>query len=117
LPELARKPQAVRQVASELVRDLGSPFRELWEELVAEDGPRYASRIFAKVIEAIVEMGKPCVVERLKSRTAGLPILLSLRPPSCTRPHASMAVPLALQEIEVLSASVHDYDHLLGDAA
>lgn len=117
LPELARKPQAVRQVASELVRDLGSPFRELWEELVAEDGPRYASRIFAKVIEAIVEMGKACVVERLESRTAGLPILLALRPPTWIRPHASMAVPLALQDIEVHAASVHDYDHLLGGAA
>lgn len=87
------------------------------EELVAEDGPRYASRIFAKVIEAIVEMGKACVVDRLNSRTAGLPVSLSLRPPNWIRPHASMAVPLALQEIEVHSASVHDYDHLLGDAA
>lgn len=65
LPELARKPQAIRQVAGELVRDLGSPFRELWRELVDEDGPRYASRVFANVLEAVVELGRPTVVQRL----------------------------------------------------
>ena len=79
LPELARKPQAIRQIADELIRDLGQPFRQLWEELVDQDGPRYASRIFAKVIEAIVELGRACVVERLESRPPGLPVLIALK--------------------------------------
>src|SRR5205814_6809061 len=83
LPELARKPQAIRQVAGELIRDLGSPFGELWRELVDEDGPRYASRIFAKVLEAVVELGRPTVVQRLLAgRAAGVPVLLALRPPA-----------------------------------
>jgi hypothetical protein len=30
LPELAKKPQAVRQVAPELLEELGEPFRQLW---------------------------------------------------------------------------------------
>jgi transposase len=30
LPELARKPQAVRQVAPELIRELGKPYDQLW---------------------------------------------------------------------------------------
>lgn len=117
LPELARKPQAVRQVAAELIRDLGSPFRELWEELVDQDGPRHAARIFAKVIEAIVEFGRPCVVERLAARSSGFPVLLALRPAVPLDEHRSMAVPASLRGIEVHAASVYDYDALLGDAA
>jgi len=117
LPELARKPQAVRQVASELIRDLGSPFRELWQELVDEDGPRYASRVFAKVIEAIVDLGRSCVVERLAARVKGFPVLLALRPSVPLAEHKSMSVPSSLRDIEVHSASVCDYDALLGGAA
>ena len=117
LPELARKPQAVRQIASELIRDLGPPFRQLWEELVEEDGPRYASRVFAKVMQAIVELGRACVVERIESRPPGLPVLLALRPPTPTAKHPQMILPFALQDIEVYAASASDYDHLLGDAA
>lgn len=117
LPELARKPQAVRQVASELVRDLGSPFRELWQELVDEDGPRYASRVFAKVIEAIIDLGRSCIVERLAARPRGFPVLLALRPTVPLAEHKSMSVPSSLRDIEVHSASVCDYDALLGDAA
>lgn len=109
LPELARKPQAVRQVAVELIRDLGSPFRELWEELVDQDGPRHAARVFAKVIEAIVEFGRQCVVERLAGRPTGFPVLLALRPAVPLDEHRSMAVPSSLQGIEVHAASVYDY--------
>jgi transposase len=119
LPELARKPQAIRQVAGELVRDLGSPFRELWRELVDEDGPRYASRIFAKVLEAVVELGRPTVVQRLLAgRADGVPVLLALRPPSPPpRDLAASVVPIALQDIEVIANGVQHYDALLGDAA
>jgi len=117
LPELARKPQAVRQVANELVRDLGAPFRELWEELVEEDGPRHAARVFAKVIQAVVELGRPCVVERLAARPSGFPVLLALRPAVPLDKHQSMLVPEALQAIEVHAARVCEYDVLLGDVA
>jgi hypothetical protein len=119
LPELARKPQAVRQVAGELVRDLGSPFRELWQELVDEDGPRYASRSFAKVLEAVVELGRPIVVQRLHAARADhVPVLLALRPPAPPpRDLAASVVPTALQDVEVIASGVQHYDALLGDAA
>lgn len=119
LPELARKPQAVRQVAGELVRDLGSPFRELWRDLVDEDGPRYASRIFAKVLEAVVELGRPVVVQRLLAgRADGVPVMLALRPPAPPpRDLPASVVPGVLQDIEVIASGVQHYDALLGDAA
>lgn len=117
LPELARKPQAVRQIADDLVRDLGSPFRELWKELVDEGGARGASRIFAKVVEAIIELGRDCVAQRLASRLPGFPVLLALRPAVALKIHESMAVPLSLQNIEVHASAICDYDELLGGVA
>ena len=50
LPELARKPQAVRQVLPDLLRDLGAPFPAIWDQLHAAHGPRDAARLFAKVL-------------------------------------------------------------------
>lgn len=117
LPELARKPQAVRQVATELVRDLGSPFRELWKELVDEDGPRYACRIFAKVLEAVVDLGRGVVAQRLQAaKVEGVPVLLALRPAAPARNLSTVDVPIALQNIEVHASGVKQYDALLGGA-
>lgn len=117
LPELARKPQAVRQVAAELVRDLGSPFRELWQELVDQDGPRYACRIFAKVLEAVVELGRGVVVQRLQAAKAErVPVLLALRPAAPLGELPSFDMPVALQHIEVVASGVKQYDALLGGA-
>src|SRR5262245_44353845 len=45
LPELARKPQAVRQVLPDLLRDLGEPFPAVWAQLHAAHGPREAARL------------------------------------------------------------------------
>jgi hypothetical protein len=50
LPELARKPQAVRQVAPELVRELGSPYEKLWEILIGSHGSKEASRVLARIL-------------------------------------------------------------------
>jgi transposase len=43
LPELARKPQAVRQVAAELIRELGEPYDQLWRLLLETHGERQAA--------------------------------------------------------------------------
>lgn len=46
--ELRQKPQAVRQVAPELVGELGEPFDELWTLLQQTYGGKEAGRIFAR---------------------------------------------------------------------
>src|SRR5690606_29343776 len=47
LSELARKPQAVRQVLPDLLRDLGDPFPAVWAALHTAHPDREAARLFA----------------------------------------------------------------------
>ena len=62
LAELARKPQAVRQVLPDLLRDLGAPFPAIWDQLHAAHGPRDAARLFAKVLGQLDTHGATVVV-------------------------------------------------------
>jgi hypothetical protein len=116
LRELARKPQAVRQVAGELVRDLGEPFARVWHRLVDDHGPREAARAFARVLKAVEDLGEREVAERLRlALQSGEPILLALRPPS--PPPVAVAVedlPACLRDVEVATASLAEFDLLLG---
>ena len=57
LTELARKPQAVRQVLPDLLRDLGAPFPAIWDQLHGAHGPRDAARLFAKVLGQLDTQG------------------------------------------------------------
>ena len=59
LPELARKPQAVRQGAPELVAEMGEPFGRLWSMLVGRYGDREAARVLARVLGAVVGHDDP----------------------------------------------------------
>jgi transposase len=117
LPELAKKPQAVRQVADELVRDLGPPFDALWRHLSDERGPKQAARIFAHVLRSVVELGERVTAERVqRALETGEPLLLALRP---SEPAPSMmleALPSRLREIDVACGRAADYDRLLGGA-
>jgi len=117
LPELAKKPQAVRQVADELVRDLGPPFDALWRQLCDERGSKQAARIFAHVLRSVVELGERVTAERVqRALETGEPLLLSLRP---SEPAPSMALetlPSRLREIDVACGRAADYDRLLGGA-
>ena len=114
--ELARKPQAVRQVASELVRDLGAPFPAAWRALVDAHGPRDAARVFAKVLAHVEQRGLPqvaLVIER--ALAGGEPLLLALAPPPVEpRP---VEVPPRLRGVEVDAALAADYDALLRGGA
>ncbi len=65
LSELARKPQAVRQVLPDLLRDLGDPFPAIWDQLHAAHGPREAARLFAKVLGQLETHGAAVVVPAL----------------------------------------------------
>jgi transposase len=118
LPELARKPQAVRQVAPELMRDLGEPFSATWSRLVDQHGPKQAARIFAQVLQAVVDLGYSVVAERLEGALAdGTPVTLALRPPPAPQPSVALhCLPAGLQHLEVAAASAGDYDVLLGGA-
>jgi len=118
LPELAKKPQAVRQVADELIRDLGAPYDALWRQLVDERGPKQAARTFAHVLKSVVELGESITAERVRwALASGEPVLLALRPSDPAPPSVSVdALPSALREIEVATGCAADYDLLLGGA-
>lgn len=82
--EVSRKPQAVRQVASELLDELGEPFDELWALLKDTHGGWEAGRIFAHVLGAVVEHGQQKVGEALRPSRTG----------QCVRRRASVSLPL-----------------------
>jgi len=115
LRELARKPQAVRQVADELLRDLGAPYEALWRLLVDERGPKQAARVFAQVLAAIVDLGEAVVIARLHAALAsGEHVLLALRPPEPLPVGVAEAeLPSVLAGVEVAAGRAADYDALL----
>jgi hypothetical protein len=115
LPELARKPQAVRQVLPDLLRDLGAPFSAVWTHLQRAHSPREAARLFAKVLEQLDRHGAAVVVPALEAALAtGTPLLLALTA-SGTRAPAMVAdgLPASLRELEIDSGRAADYDQWL----
>src|SRR4029078_8049552 len=65
LPELARKPKAVRQALPDLLRDLGPPLPLVWTRLHDAYGSREAARRFAKILGALAISGAPVVIPAL----------------------------------------------------
>lgn len=113
--ELAKKPQAVRQVAAELIRDLGPSFGAAWRSLVDAHGPKQASRIFAKVLAHVETRGIDQVAATLDAALArSEPLLLALAPPPapCALV-ASDGLPAALRGVDVAAGCAADYDTLL----
>ena len=117
LAELARKPQAVRQVLPDLLRDLGEPFPAIWAQLHGAHGPREAARHFAKVLGQLETHGAAVVVPALRVALAtGVPLLLALTPAPVRV--AIDALPATLREVDVASGCAADYDAwLLGGVA
>jgi len=117
--DLAHKPQAVRQVAAELVRDLGEPFPAAWRTLVDVHGPRQAARIFAKVLGHIETRGLVSVARSIEEALdRGEPLLLALAPVPSSSPALSLAaLPHSLSSFEVESGRAADYDLLLTGGA
>jgi transposase len=119
LAELAKKPQALRQVAPELMRDLGAPFTTAWSSLCEQKGSIEAARAFAKVLQVVVELGIDEAAKRLtRALEAKEPILLALRPE--VDPPASVAaeaIPASLRDVEIESPSLRDFDLALGGVA
>src|SRR5215204_6621040 len=110
LSELARKPQAVRQVLPDLLRDLGAPFPAIWDQLHAAHGPRDAARLFAKVLGQLDTYGAALVVPALtQALVSGTPLLLALTPARSPLTQVAMdTVPVALRDIDVPSGCAAD---------
>lgn len=119
LRELAKKPQAMRQVAAELIRDLGEPFGAAWRSLLDAHGPKQAARIFAKVLGHVEVRGAAAVARTLQDALGrDEPLLLALAPPvPLPASVAEEALPHSLRALEVTSGCAADYDGwLLGGA-
>jgi transposase len=115
LPELARKPQAVRQVAPELLAELGQPWIRLWSLLVSTHGEREAARVFSRLLAAVVSHGEVRVREDLEiALSAEAPDLLALSRLLHAEDEVDVvAVPEALSGYEIDATSGADYDWLL----
>jgi transposase len=114
LPELARKPQAVRQVLPELLRDLGDPFPAVWAHFVAAHPEREAARLLAKVLGQIEAQGLSAVARTVAAALAtDTPLLLALAPPPA--PVVALEVPVGLREIDVAGGCAADYDGWLSE--
>jgi hypothetical protein len=113
LPELAKKPQAVRQVAPELVAELGEPYGRLWELLESRHGARDAARVLTQIVGAIVDHGEAEVAAALSRAMSQERCDLLGLAVEASRPAQSITVPPALAAHAVESGRAADYDWLL----
>jgi len=116
LVELSKKPQAVRQVAPELMAELGEPFAKLWELLHATHGGHEAGRIMARVLAAVVDHSSEAVGTALGAAIdGGQRHLLQLAALRAAPPPAEVPVPEPLATYVVESVSATDFDVLLAE--
>ena len=113
LPELARKPQAVRQVAPELVAELGEPYGKLWSLLEGRYGGLEAARVLARVLGAVIDHGSQAVGEALQEAMKADRCDLLALSSRLQQTRATVEVPVVLQGYEVEAGSPSDYDVLL----
>ena len=115
LSELARKPQAVRQLAPELVAELGEPFARLWRQWESEQGAQEVARSLARLLRTLDAHGEQRVLAALEQLDLedGFNALSLQRLRADEDPPGPVAVPKALRGYEVETASVADYDRLL----
>ena len=115
LRELARKPQAVRQVAPELLAELGEPYGELWKVLARTYGEREGARVLAKILAAVLDHGEEAVRHAIEQAIAsGRQDLLALAPQLHQAPkRAEAQVPVALQAYSIETGCAAGYDVLL----
>ena len=115
LAELARKPQALRQVAPELFAELGEPYGRLWTLLEGERGGHEAARALARLLRAVDEHGEERVRGVLEQVLTGgtFDELAVQRLLTAAQDPQAVTVPEALRGYEVESASAAVYDRLL----
>lgn len=115
LRELSRKPQAVRQVAPELVSELGEPYGRLWALLERSHGALKGARVMAGVIGAIHDHGQDLVTEALFSAmdSGSVDLLAIHRYLPSEKVVMNVMVPAALRHFHVEAGRAQDYDQLL----
>lgn len=112
LPELSRKPHAVRQVAPELIAELGAPWSGLWGLLCGTHGELEAARVVARLLGVVCEHGEERV--RLALEAAINQHLIEVPDLPAPGPQIDkVAVPDALAAYVVEAGRASDYDHLL----
>ena len=106
--ELARKPQAVRQVAPELLAELGEPYGSLWTGLCDRYSERTAARVLAALIGLRSELGAEHVRKQVEKLLAAPPSApeFSPQPPV-------VSLPERLASLQIESGVAADYDRLL----
>jgi transposase len=116
LPELARKPQALRQVLPDVLRDLGAPFPAVWARLHGAHGDREAARLLAKILGELAVRGAAAVIPALEAVLAtDAPIALAAVIGAVP---TTIDIPPALREVEIATGRAADYDTwLLGESA
>lgn len=119
LPELSRKPQAVRQVAPELIGELGEPWARLWGLLVATHGEREASRVLARLLGVAVVAGTEPVTDQVAAALSGaVPDVGALARLLHTSDEVrEVEIPDALIPYQIETAKAEDYDWLLAGGA
>lgn len=113
LDELAKKPQALRQVAPELMEELGVPYVRLWKLLSSRYGELEAARVVAKLVGAVVDHGEQQVRQILEEMLATAPRVAT----EDRTPPATVPVPVALQRYQVESISASTYNVLMLERA
>jgi hypothetical protein len=107
LRELARKPQAVRQIAPDLLAEMGEPWGSLWQLLAGTHGQLEAVRVLAKLLGTLEQYGeerlRPVLEAALAHQRVGL--LDDIPPPPV--PPASIMVRDGLANIVIEAGKGH----------
>ncbi len=120
LRELARKPQALRQVAPDLLAGWGEPFTTFWRRLGEDEGwadSLPVARRFASVLWFVLEHGLESARDAVaRALAAGQLDLLSrqVQPSSAL---TESALPESLRQVRVEAGSAKAYDVLLEGVA
>lgn len=117
--ELARKPQALRQVAPELLAGWGDPFTPFWRRWGEDEGCADSlpvARRFASVLGFVLEHGLESARTAVGQALAVGRLNLLSRSASERQALPEQAVPEPLRQVHVEAAAAMAYDYLLAGA-
>jgi transposase len=116
LRELARKPQALRQVAPELLAGWGEPFTTFWKQLGEDEGCADSlpvARRFASVLWFVLEHGLEEARAAVGQAVAAGQLDLLSRQTATPASLPATALPEQLRQVQVEAGTAKTYDALL----